>query len=77
MKIEKTAYVVMKPGNMDINEETKFLTGTTEFTTDILQADRFANRRTALEAKHYYECNKNRSYESDLTIIPFKITYEW
>ena len=77
MKIEKTAYVVMKLGNMDINEETKFLTDATEFTTDILQADRFANRRTALEAKHYYECNENRSYESDLTIIPFKITYEW
>ena len=77
MKIEKTAYVVMKPGNMDIDEETKFLTDATEFTTDIWQADRFVNRRTALEAKHYYECNKNRSYESDLTIIPFKITYEW
>lgn len=77
MNIEKTVYVVMKPGNMDINEETKFLTDTNEFTIDILQADRFANRRTALEAKHYYECNKNKSYESDLTIIPFKITYEW
>lgn len=77
MNIEKTSYVVMKPGNMDINEETKFLTDVTEFTTDILQADRFANRRTALEAKHYYECNKNHSYESDLTIIPFKTTYEW
>ena len=77
MNIEKTSYVVMKLGNMDINEETKFLTDTTEFTIDILQADRFANRRTALEAKHYYECNKNKSYESDLTIIPFKITYEW
>ena len=77
MKIEKTAYVLMKPGNMDIDEETKFLTDATEFTTDILHADKFVNRRTALEAKHYYECNKNHSYESDLTIIPLKTTYEW
>ena len=67
MKIEKTAYVVMKPGNMDINEETKFLTDATEFTTDILQADKFANRRTALEAKHYYECNKNHHNQDNPT----------
>lgn len=77
MKIEKTAYVVMKPGNIDIDEETKFLSDATEFVTDILQADRFANGRTALEAKHYYEWNKNNSNESNLMIIPFKTTYEW
>lgn len=77
MKIEKTHYVIMKQGNMDIGEETKFLYDATDFVTDILKADRCVDRRTALAAKHYYEENKNNCYESNLTIVPFKITYEW
>lgn len=77
MKIENTNYVLMKIGNIEINEETVYLDSDNNFTNDIQKAVKGANRRAALELKHYYEVEKNHSYESDLKIVPLKITYEW
>lgn len=77
MKIENKYYVLMKVGNIEIDEETAYLDSDYSFTNDIQTALRAANRRTALEVKHNYEVDKNHSYESDLKIVPLKITYEW
>ena len=77
MKIENKYYVLMKIGNIEIDEETVYLDSDYSFTNDIQKALRAANRRAALEVKYNYEVDKNRSYESDLKIIPLKITYEW
>ena len=77
MKIVDTHYVIMKIGNMEIDEETVYLDSDYNFTNDIHQALKAMNRRTALDVKHDYETDKNRSYESDLKVIPLKITYEW
>lgn len=77
MKIENTSYVLMKIGNIEINEETMYLDTDDNFTNDIQKAAKAANRRTALELKHYYETSKNHSYESDLKVVPLKVTYEW
>lgn len=77
MKIENTNYVLMKIGNIEINEETVYLDSDNNFTNDIQNAIKAANRRTALELKHYYEVEKNHSRESDLKIVPLKVTYEW
>lgn len=77
MKIENTYYVLMKVGNIEIDEETTYLTSDYKFTNDIREALRAANRRTALEVKHDYDVDKNHSYESDLKIVPMKVTHEW
>lgn len=77
MKIENTNYVLMKIGNIEIDEETAYLDSDDNFTNDIQKAVKAANRRTALDLKHCYEVEKNHSYESDLKIVPLKITYEW
>lgn len=77
MKIENTNYVLMKIGNIEIGEETVYLDSDDNFTNDIQKAVKAVNRRTALELKHCYEIEKNRNYESDLKIVPLKVTYEW
>ena len=77
MKIENTSYVLMKIGNIEIDEETVYLDSDDNFTNDIQTAVKAVNRRTALELKHYYEVEKNHSHESDLKIVPLKVTYEW
>lgn len=77
MKIEKTHYVIMKQGNIDINDETVFMKTGEEsgFTNDILAADKFVGKRTALAVKQDYDMKKG--YETDLEILPVKVTYEW
>ena len=77
MKIENTSYVLMKIGNIEFNKETAYLDCDDNFTNDIQNAVKAANRRTALELKHCYEIEKNCNYESDLKIVPLKVTYEW
>lgn len=77
MKIEKVNYVIMKIGDIELNRETAYLAPDYDFTNDIQNATKAANRRTALELKHSYEVEKNNSYESDLKIVPLRITYEW
>ena len=77
MKIIDTYYVLMKIGNIEIDEETAYLDSDNNFTNDIHSALKSANRRTALSVKHDFETSKNRSYESDLKIVPLKVTYEW
>lgn len=77
MKIENVSYVIMKIGNIEFNGETAYLAPNFDFTNDIQKATKAANRRTALELKHDYEVSKNHSYESDLKIVPLRITYEW
>lgn len=77
MKIIDTHYVIMKIGNIEIDEKTVYLTSDYEFTNDVRKALKAVNRTTALDVKHYYEEAKNRSYESDLKIVPLKVTYEW
>ena len=77
MTIENTCYVLMKIGNIEINDETVFLGDDDTFTNDIKAAVKAANRITALTIKNGYEINKNHCYESDLKIVPLKVTYEW
>lgn len=77
MKIENTSYVLMRIGNIEIDEGTVYLDSDDNFTDDIQKAVKAKNRRTALELKHYYEVEKNHNYESDLKIVPLKVTYEW
>lgn len=77
MKIVDKIYVLMKIGNIEIDEETVYLDPDYNFTNDIRQALRAGNRRTALEIKHNYEVEENHSYESDLKIVPLNVTYEW
>ena len=67
----------MKIGNIEIDEETVYLDSDYNFTNDIHKALRATNRRTALEVKCNYEVDKNRSYESDLKVVPLKVTHEW
>lgn len=76
MKIENTHYVIMKTGNIEIGDETVYVSED-GFTNDILLATRCANRRTALSLKYDLDYHKNHGYESDMQIIPLKITYEW
>lgn len=77
MKIVDTHYVIMKIGNMEIDEETVYLDSDYNFTNDIHKALKAMSRKTALDVKYDYETDKNRSYESDLKIVPLKISYEW
>lgn len=77
MKIENTYYVLMKLGNIEINKETAYLNSDYGFTNKIQEALKAGNRRTVLDVKHAYEVDNNHSYESDLKIVPLKITYEW
>ena len=77
MKTENTYYVIMKIGNIEVDEGTVYLTSDYKFTNDICEALKATNRRTALEIKHDYDVEKNHNYESDLKIIPLKVTYEW
>lgn len=77
MKIVDTYYVIMKIGNIEIDEETVYLASDYKFTNDIREALKAKNRRTALEVKHDYDVDKNHSYESDLKVVPLNITYEW
>ena len=78
MKIEKTHYVIMKQGNININNETVFINDAEDgFTNDILLATKFKGSKTALYFKQNYDMTKNNGYESDLQIIPVKVTYEW
>lgn len=83
MKIENTFYVIMRVGNIDCGEEyaTKYMcdkdVDASEFTNDIARAMKSVNRSTALSLKYEYDLQKNHACESDLKIIPLKITYEW
>lgn len=79
MKIEKTHYVIMQLGNVELDDETKYLSYESEndFTNDILKASKFANRTAALYAKTEYDVNKRHGYDSVMHIIPVKVTYEW
>lgn len=77
MKIVDTYYVIMKIGNMEIDEETVYLDSDYNFTNDIHKALKAVNRVTALSVKYDYETDKNRNYESDLKIVPLRTTYEW
>lgn len=77
MKIENTSYVLMRIGDIEIGKETVYLDSDYNFTNDIREALKAGNRRTALEVKHNYEVGQNHSYESDLKIVPLKITHEW
>ena len=77
MKVENTYYVLMKIGNVEIDEETTYLASDDRFTNDIHEALKSTNRRTALELKHDYEVCKNHSYESDLKVVPLKVIHEW
>lgn len=78
MKIENTHYVIMKTGNIEIGNETVYVSeGGNEFTNDIRLATKCTNRRAALALKYDLDCHKNNSHESDMQIIPVKITYEW
>ena len=77
MKIENISYVLMKVGNIEIDNETMFLTSDYKFTNDICDAFKSINKRTALEVKHYYEVHENHNCESDLKIVPLKLVYEW
>ena len=77
MKIEKTSYVIMRIGDVEFSKETAYLTSDYKFTNDSYEATKAANRRTALEIKHDYEVTEHNSYESDLKIVPLKVTYEW
>ena len=81
MRIEKTYYVIMKQGNITIGDETVYMSSSDDankgFTNDIRKADRFNGRKTALLAKQVYDFNKNNGYESDMQIVPLKLTYEW
>lgn len=80
MRIEKTHYVIMKQGNVEIpDNETVYMSSNKDggFTNDILAADKYIGRKTALLAKQNYDFNENHGYESDMQIIPVKVTYEW
>lgn len=79
MKIEKTSYVIMRVGNIDVGNETVYVKDDSNdgFTNDIRDATKCKNRKTALMLKHDLELHKNNGYESDMQIIPVKITYEW
>lgn len=85
MKIVDNFYTIMRAGNVGeyICKEhkesigTAFLTKDFEFTDDVRSAIKCSNNRTAFEIKHGYDEVKNGCEESDLKIIPFKITYEW
>jgi len=79
MRIEKTHYVIMKQGNIECNDETVFISSSRDgsFTNDILTAEKYVGRKTALVIKHDYDMTKNHGYESDMQIIPVKVTYEW
>jgi len=85
MKIVDNLYTIMRAGNVGeyICKEhkesigTAFLTKDFEFTDDVHSAIKCSNNRTAFEIKHEYDEEKNGCEESDLKIIPFRITYEW
>lgn len=81
MKIEKTHYVIMKIGNIDIGNKTEYLVDNSEkgyeFTDDILKATKCVNRITAKYVKFEFEKEKHNGYDTDLQIIPVKCTYEW
>lgn len=82
MRIENKYYIIMKPGNIDIpipNNETVFLSNQDDsgFTNDILKANKYVNRKSALIDKNYYDVHTNNGVESDMVVLPMKITYEW
>jgi hypothetical protein len=79
MKLEKTHYVIMRLGNIDLDSETEYLSYDSEnnFTNDIRDASKFANRSAALYAKTDYCVNKHYGCDLDMNIIPVKVTYEW
>lgn len=81
MKIEKTNYVLMRIGNIDIGRETEYLVYDSEkgytFTNDILMATKYVNRITAKYARFELEKREHNGYDTDLQIIPVKHTYEW
>lgn len=77
MRIEDIYYVFMKVGNIEIGDETVYLNSDYEFTNDIREALKAVNRTTALDVKRNYEETKNHNYESDLKIVPLKVTHEW
>lgn len=77
MKIENTSYVLMRIGDIEFDKGIVYLDSDYNFTSDIREALKASNRRTALDVKHNYEVSQNHSYESDLKIVPLKITHEW
>lgn len=78
MKIENTHYVIMKTGNIEIGHETVYVSEDGNgFTNDIRLATKCTSRHAALTLKYDLELNKNNARESDMKIIPVKITYEW
>jgi hypothetical protein len=81
MKIEKTNYVIMRIGSIDIGRETVYLVYDSEkgytFTNDILMANKYTSRIAAKYEKFEFEKREHNGYDVDLQIIPVKHTYEW
>ena len=79
MKVEKNYCVIMRIGNIEIGNKTEYAADSycEKFTSDIMNAIKFGSRTAALYAKSDYEVNRNHGYESDLHIVPVKVTYEW
>jgi len=77
MQIIDTYYVLMRIGDIPVNEGTVYLASGYKFSDDIRDAFKCNNRTTALDVKYDYEVTKNHSCESDLKIVPLSITYEW
>lgn len=73
-------YVIMKQGNVEIpNNETVYMSSKEDsgFTNNILEADKYAGRKAALIVKHDYDMKRNSIHESDVKLVPMKVTYEW
>lgn len=79
MKVEKNYYVIMKLGDIGVDNKTGFAADSycEKFTGDIMDAVKFGSRIAALYAKNDYEVNRNHGYVSDFHIVPLKVTYEW
>jgi hypothetical protein len=80
MKIEKIYYIIMKEGHIEIpGNETVYISHSEDsgFTNDILEADRFADRKGALMAMHDYEMKHNYISEPPVKLVSMKVTYEW
>ena len=74
MKVENTLYILTS----DIKGETIYLTEDKsgyDYSFDIHDALKAGNKATALVIKDEYEDEVGA--QSDLKIVPLKITYEW
>ena len=77
MKIEKTNYVIMKIGNIEIGRETEYLVYDSEkgyvFTNDILMASKYASRIAAKYEKFELDYNKLYSFLKDFAYQSAKV----